>query len=202
MLAVVLKISVAIFAFLLGSIPFSYLVSKLFGHMDIRLVGSGNIGATNVTRNLGVKLGFTALVFDFLKGFIACWIGYEVGGLPFATWCGVFAVLGHCCTPFLRFHGGKGVATSAGVIAFLMPQVLPWLVLIFFGTMILFRYVSISSIITAISFPILAIVFNNPSYLVFVSLGLSSFVIYRHWSNIRKLINGTEEKTKKRFLLF
>jgi glycerol-3-phosphate acyltransferase PlsY len=197
-----LRTVVALGAFCIGSVPFSYIVSRLFGHLDIRRYGSGNVGATNVVRNLGVKMGLLAFAFDFIKGLGACWLGYALVNLDFSAFCGILAVLGHCYTPWLKFSGGKGVATSAGVLTFLLPGLMPGLAVAFVAAAFLTRYVSLASITAAVVLPLLAALTRQPASLLAASLFLGVFVVWRHKQNIYNLRSGKESKIRKRFLLF
>jgi glycerol-3-phosphate acyltransferase PlsY len=197
-----LKGVVALSAFFIGAIPFSYLVSRRFGHMDIRRYGSGNVGATNVGRHLGVRVGALAFFFDFAKGFGAAWLGYAAGSMAFASFCGILAVLGHCYSPWLKFSGGKGVATSTGVLAFIAPGWLPALAAVFVTVAFLTRYVSLASISAAAALPVLALVTRRPEPILVSSVFLSVFVIWRHKKNLLNLRAGREAKLRKRFLLF
>jgi glycerol-3-phosphate acyltransferase PlsY len=194
------RLVIGLAAFLIGSIPFSYIISECFGHVDIRQYGSGNVGATNVVRNLGMKVGLLAFGFDCLKGVSACWLGQTLVDPAFAALCGALAVLGHCYSPWLKFSGGKGVSTTAGVLVFLLPTWLPILAVIFVGVALSTRYISLASIAAAAALPFLAVFTHQPEYLVGFSLFLSVFVIWRHKKNIHKLRQGQESKIRRRSL--
>ena len=170
-----------IIAYLLGSVPNGLLLCRAIWHIDIREYGSRNIGATNVYR----------------KGFLAVYIAMLLVGTPFSMVLGgIAAILGHSASVFLRFKGGKGVATGLGVIAMLMPAVtgvvfLAWLVIV-----LVTRYVSLGSIVGAALVPVLAFFFGCPTeYTVFGVLA-AVLVIVRHHTNITRLLNGTESKIK------
>ncbi|MGI5922158.1 MAG: glycerol-3-phosphate 1-O-acyltransferase PlsY, partial [Syntrophomonadaceae bacterium] len=178
--------------------PFSFIFSRLIGGVDIRTRGSRNVGATNVLRSLGWQVALVALLGDVAKGFIPAWLGYAQGGHILAATCGAAAVAGHCWPVFLRFKGGKGVATSAGAILFLMPKVIIPLVLIFILIIAIFRYVSLGSIIVAALLPVIALIMGEPRFYLVFSLILAVTVIARHHSNITKLRNGTEAKITER----
>lgn len=180
--------------YLLGSIPFSYIVSQKLGHVDIRTKGSGNAGATNVYRVLGRKVGLIAFVGDFLKGCIAAGIGYWLAGSDGAAVCATVAVVGHCLPFTLGFKGGKGVATSAGMVMATQPLIGLIVFVVHFTTLKTIKIMSLSSIIAAILLPILAIVFNTSDVYVGCTVFLSCFVIYRHRSNIQKILKGEENK--------
>lgn len=191
-------ILVGLLSYLIGSIPFSYLIPKWIGKIDIRLHGSGNTGTTNVVRTLGMKVGVLAFIGDFLKGLIPTLIGLiwlgEIGGITGA----LLSVIGHCYPVWLKFKGGKGVATSAGVMLVLLPDLFVMLLLVQFTVIFLTRYMSLASIISACLLPVLSFVFSKSMPLLAFSIALGLFVIYRHRSNLKRLIQGTESKLGKK----
>lgn len=191
------SVALIILCYLIGAIPFSYLVSQLKG-VDIRMRGSGNVGATNVLRTLGPALGAAALGGDFLKGLAAAWIGTMAGGEWLMVGCALAAVLGHCYSVFLRFRGGKGMATSAGIVLYLLPKIFLIMLVVFVVVVALLRYVSLGSITVAILFPILTLVMNEPHELLVFSVLLAALVVYRHSENIDRLRKGTESKLGSR----
>ena len=196
-------IVIAVAAYLLGSIPTGYLVARAKG-IDIRAVGSGNIGATNVFRILGKPAGILVLVVDGLKGFAACsWLADFVVQ-PFAVApdkieylrivAGISAVLGHNFTCWLKFKGGKGIATSAGVYFALAPLAAGIALVTWIVTAILTRYVSIASIAAAVALPAAVWLTPNSVVLRIVTTALGLLAIYKHKSNIQRLLNGTERR--------
>jgi len=188
------EVSVVLLCYLIGAIPFSYLLSRIFKGVDIRIKGSGNVGATNVLRTSGIAVALAALTGDLLKGILASWIGLSVGGAVLAAICGVAAVIGHCYSIFLGFHGGKGVATAAGIILYLMPDVLLGLFGIFIIITIVSRYVSLASITVAVLLPVLTLLLGKPWPYIISSFFIAALVIYRHKANIRRLKSGNELK--------
>ena len=199
--------AVLIASYLLGSIPFGYLAGRLVG-IDIRKVGSGNVGATNVVRVLGKRYGYPVFALDFLKGFGAVKISMLMAPGPPPEWnspeiFGILAamcsVLGHLYPPWLKFNGGKGVATSAGALLALAPVatligIAIWVVMFW-----LTRYVSLASITAAVVLPIVILVVrshdqNNGRPLVYSSVCVAAVVIWRHRSNLSRLIRGTEPR--------
>lgn len=185
-------------SYLVGSIPFSYLIPKWIGKIDIRKHGSGNTGTTNVIRTLGMKVGVLAFVGDFLKGvlptlFGLLWLG-ELGGAV----GGALSVIGHCHPVWLKFKGGKGVATSAGVLIILFPVLFLTLLVFQFIIIAVTKYMSLASILSAMMLPILVLVTSKSQTLIFFSVGLALFVIFRHRSNLMRLMNGTETKLVRR----
>lgn len=200
---------IALLGYFIGSIPSGYLAGRLAG-IDIRKTGSGNIGATNVTRVLGKKYGYPVFFADFFKGFGAVTLaayagkhfapGYSVELLQIIA--GVFCVLGNTFPVWLRFRGGKGVATSAGLFFGLAPLAIVIVIVIWFVTFKISRYVSIASIIAAVALPVTVFVLmqlrHSPGPLVlYIAILLAAVVVLRHRSNISRLREGTEERFKK-----
>lgn len=187
-------------AYLLGSVPFALVISRVFFRIDIREHGSGNVGATNVVRVLGRGPGIACFLLDFLKGLVPTWLGGHFG-LPWwaVLLLGVATILGHSRSVFLRFTGGKSVATGAGVIVALSPWVglsalAVWAVVFALG-----RIVSLGSILAAASLPLLMVLFREPVPYVVFSVVVALYVILRHRSNIERLLKGQEQRmgTKK-----
>lgn len=186
-----------ILAYLLGSVPNGLILCRAVWHIDIREHGSRNIGATNVYRTLGKGPGAVVFLLDFLKGFLGVYIAMLLVGTPLAMVIGgIAAILGHSASVFLRFKGGKGVATGLGVIAMLMPAVTGIIFFAWLGIVFVTRYVSLGSIVGAALVPIFAFLFAYPTeYLAFGVLA-AVLVIVRHHTNITRLLNGTESKIK------
>jgi glycerol-3-phosphate acyltransferase PlsY len=186
--------------YLIGSIPFSLIFGMALGKVDIRTRGSGNIGATNVLRTSGIAVALLALAADLCKGLAAAWIGTAAGGPVLAALCAAAVITGHCYSIFLNFKGGKGVATAAGIIAFLMPNVFVVVLIIFISMVTITRYVSMGSVIGAISFPLLtAFVFPQPLPYIIMSIYMIALVLYRHKDNLIRLKDGKESKITDRF---
>ena len=186
-------------AFFLGSLPFGYWLALLRG-VDLRKQGSGNTGATNVGRVLGKKWGIFVFVLDLGKGWIAVALAQRIGNLP-ETWTvtvGVFAVLGHVFSPWLGFRGGKGVATSAGILIGLAPWVALGVALIWFLTFQMSRTVSVASLCAATAFP-LFVFWLMPEQKVFqwISIGMTVLVWFRHRDNLKRLFQGKENRFVK-----
>ena len=185
-------------SYLIGSIPFSYLIPKWIGKIDIRKHGSGNTGTTNVIRTLGMRVGVLAFVGDFFKGFLPTLIGLlwlgEMGGAI----GGALSVIGHCHPVWLKFKGGKGVATSAGVLIVLFPLLFFVLLTFQFVIIAITKYMSLASILSAMLLPVLSILTSKSETMVLFSVFLAIFVIYRHRSNLVRLIKGTESKLSKK----
>ena len=186
---------ILILSYLLGSIPNGLIFGKLIWHKDLRQFGSKNIGATNAWRVLGRQAGILIFLLDFLKGALSVKLAEIFIGDAWAIICaGIFAILGHTFSIFLKFHGGKGVATGLGVIAMMMPKVTAIVFLIWLAIFIVTRYVSVASIIAAVSTPILAFIFDEPKEFVLFGLAAALFIIFRHRENILRLKAGTENR--------
>ncbi|QSR85808.1 glycerol-3-phosphate 1-O-acyltransferase PlsY [Methylacidimicrobium sp. B4] len=186
-------------SFLLGSMPFGYWLGRLRG-LDLRTQGSGNIGATNAWRVLGARWGVAIFLLDFLKGALptgAGLHGFPTTSVPVAdllgSAAGLAAILGHNFTPWLQGRGGKGIATTAGVLLVLVPWTFLFLAAIWGGLFLLCRIVSLASLGAALAFPIATcLLYPGRWVLLTFSLLASLLAILRHRSNIRRLIQGTE----------
>jgi glycerol-3-phosphate acyltransferase PlsY len=207
----------ALAAYLLGSIPTGYLVAKAKG-VDIRSVGSGNIGATNVFRILGKGLGIFVLLADAGKGFVACWLIPRIvfhfeSGQPISPselevylrifeWhsiiAGIAAILGHNYTCFLKFKGGKGIATTAGVLIALAPKPLLIVLVIFVLVLLTSRYMSLASITAAFCLPFAVWFLHGSPTMIVITAFLGGLAIYKHKANIKRLLNGTENRFGKK----
>ncbi|MEN1969974.1 glycerol-3-phosphate 1-O-acyltransferase PlsY [Lentibacillus sp. N15] len=184
----------AIIAYLLGSIPFGVLVGKIGYNIDIREHGSGNLGATNTFRVLGIKAGSIVVVSDILKGTLATLIPLFFDADVHRLVIGLFAVIGHTYPLFAKFKGGKAVATSGGIILGVSPILFIIMVLTFLLTLYLSKYVSLSSMITGVVSFIVAILLKEDIFLIIVIASLTIFVLYRHKENIKRIKNKTEPK--------
>lgn len=196
---------------LIGSIPFSYLIARRTKNVDLREVGSGNVGATNVLRSAGKLPGLIALLLDMLKGFSSVWLvaffmsrpgwpfGPEAGALGNAdVWTGaaaLAAVVGHLFPPWLRFRGGKGVATGAGAFLAIEPLALGFALIVFLLAVAITRFVAVGSMLGAATFPIfLGLLFGGGSKEVMFASAIALLVVARHHTNIRRIIAGTEAR--------
>ena len=204
-MVIVLYLSVALAAYLLGSIPTGFVFGQISG-IDIRTVGSGNIGATNVFRTLGKPAGTAVLAIDALKGYLACTFLTDLAVESFAAAAdaqvreqlsiiaGIAALLGHNYTCWLGFKGGKGIATSSGVLVALLP----WSFLIILGVWVVVfaasRYVSLASISAAFVLPFATWLVGQSRLMIFVATAMSVLAIYKHRSNVQRLLKGTENR--------
>jgi glycerol-3-phosphate acyltransferase PlsY len=182
--------------YLLGSIPFSFVVARGFGVRDVRRVGSGNVGATNVLRSAGRAAGALALLLDAAKGAaasgLAQWLAPDTAWVP--ALAAVAAVLGHMHPVWLRFQGGKGVATGLGAFVPLAPGAALGATVLFLVTLAATRYVSLGSIVGAVSLAVLAGVLGAPGPVVGAAAFTATLVVWRHRSNLRRLWQGSERR--------
>lgn len=190
-------------AYLIGSIPTGFLMTKIFMGTDIRSAGSKNVGATNVYRVAGKLPGALTLVIDIIKGVIVVTIVADMcySYLPdidyifYKTFLGLVAISGHIWSVFLKFKGGKGVATTIGVAGAIAPLVLISSLIVWLAVFIPTNYVSLGSLAFGISLPILAIIFDQPFYVVVFFVILCGINTYKHKDNIKRLIKREENKT-------
>ena len=195
------SVLVVLGAYLLGAIPFGYLIYRARSGRDIRAEGSGNIGATNVMRRAGPAAGIATLLLDAAKGYVAVWLAARLtGGAPWViAAAAVAALLGHTFPVYLRFRGGKGVATALGVFAALAPRSILLALVVFAITLAAFRYVSLGSIVASAAFPVLALLLDSPQRpVVLGAFVCAALIIVKHSSNIRRLLAGTENRLRLR----
>ncbi len=185
---------VSIMAYLLGNFAAAYLVSKAAGKIDIREHGSGNAGSTNVFRVLGAKAAAFTFLGDVLKGVAAVLIGRYIGGSYGELLAGIFVVVGHNWPILLGGKGGKGIATTIGVMIAIDPLIVVFIVIIGIIIIAATRYVSLASVAGVLIFPISMIITRKPTEYIIFSLVLSGMAIYKHRANIGRLIKGNESK--------
>jgi glycerol-3-phosphate acyltransferase PlsY len=183
-------------AYLLGSVPTGLLLGKAYG-IDVRKEGSGNIGATNLYRTVGRKVGVMTLAGDCLKGMLPV-LAVKFSSLPaeYAAWVGLAAFLGHVFSVFLKFRGGKGVATALGVFLALSPLAVAVALGVFVVLMLAWRYVSLGSIAAAAVMPIAVWALDGGRVMSIVTMLIAVIVIVRHLENIKRLVAGTENRFK------
>ncbi len=187
-------------AYLLGSIPFGYILTRFRAGADIRTMGSGNIGATNVLRTQGKMLGLVTLLLDFSKGAFPVWAGLHWGHMPWMNAAaGAAAVVGHCFPVFLGFRGGKGIATGLGAFLFIAPVPTLVALCVFLAEVFTFRFVSLGSVLASLTFgaTLLVVHFVSGHYSLTVALigaGIGLLLVARHHSNIRHLFEGSESR--------
>ncbi|HKW31612.1 MAG TPA: glycerol-3-phosphate 1-O-acyltransferase PlsY [Candidatus Acidoferrum sp.] len=194
-------IAISIAAYMLGSIPFGLLLTKAFGRGDVRKVGSGNIGATNVARAAGPLAGVFTLILDVAKGAAAVLLAERLSN-DSAIWMMIAAfaaLLGHCFPVWLRFKGGKGVATAAGIFLVLSPLACLAAVILFILVVIFWKYVSVGSVSAAAAMPLLIYLLWAPRHapppsVTFGTVAVALLIIYKHRGNLQRLLEGAEPK--------
>lgn len=196
-----LTLAAILLAYLLGSIPFGVILAMLFGGTDVRKSGSGNIGATNVARVVGPLAGTLTLICDLAKGAGAVLLAGKLSGGS-ASWmmiAGIAALVGHCFPVWLKFTGGKGVATAGGVFLVVSPPACLAAVVLFLLVVIFSRYVSLGSVSAAAAMPLLVYLLWTPRHgpplaVTVGALAAAGLIIYKHRGNLRRLVEGAEPK--------
>lgn len=194
-----LKLAGILAAYLLGAVPVGVLVSRLFFGVNIREHGSGNIGATNIFRTLGK--GPAALTFagDVFKAWLAVWLAWRLGGDPMWGALGaLLAIVGNCWSVFLRWGGGKGVATGFGVFLGLAPMAVLPAALVWVVVAASFRYVSLASVMSSLCLPVGVLLLGYPAPILVVSVVAAAIIVLRHRDNLTRLFLGTERKAGNR----
>lgn len=183
--------------YLLGNINGAYIIGKVVWGIDIREHGSKNAGATNANRVLGTKPAVFALAIDLLKGMAAVVLGRRIGGGDAgAIIAGVAVVCGHNWPYFLKFRGGKGIATSLGVLFSLDARIGAIILAVGIGIIMITRYVSLASMVCALFYPVLVVVFKSSQEMKMFSIAISAFALLRHKDNIKRLLSGQESKVR------
>lgn len=188
-----MNILTLILSYLIGSISFALVIGKMFYKKDIRDYGSGNLGATNAYRVLGIKVGVIVAIADILKGTFACLLPLILDSTVNPIVCGLLAILGHIFSVFASFKGGKAVATATGVFLFLTPLGVFVGFVVFVLTLLFTKYVSLSSMLASTALSIYSLIFEDKVITV-LSLLISVSIIILHRQNIKRIVNGTENK--------
>lgn len=181
-----------IISYFLGSIPMGLLLTKFMGKGDLRKVGSGNIGATNVMRVGGLRMAALTWILDMLKAILSVFIGFYIGGEAFGAWCGFFAIVGHCYPVWLKFHGGKGISSLFGVLLSISPLAfiicgVEWLIVALSS-----GFSSLGAVVVFCLMPVLGFFMGWQMGLPFLAIAL--LCLWRHRENIGRLVGGTESK--------
>ncbi|MCL4852539.1 MAG: glycerol-3-phosphate 1-O-acyltransferase PlsY [Bryobacteraceae bacterium] len=182
-------------AYIVGAVPFGYLLVRWKTGRDVRTIGSGNIGATNVVRTTGRTLGIVTLLLDIAKGFFAVWLAARLtnGNLLWMSMAALAVMAGHAFPVFLKFRGGKAVASFIGAFLYLTPLPLAAVLVVFVVTVAVTRYISVGSVLAAGSFPLAVwIILHPPAPLLAAALFAGAFIVWRHKSNIERLRAGKE----------
>lgn len=182
-------------AYCIGSVPFAWLLARRFGAQDLRRVGSGNLGAANVLRASGVAPGVLVAFLDVAKGVASVFVATRLSASA-ATWAlaGMAAIVGHIYPVWLRFRGGKGVATACGVFVVLTPLAVAPAFLVFIGTVWMTKYISLASVLATLALPPIAYALGSPLSVVVVACAACILIVFRHRSNVVRLRTGTERR--------
>lgn len=191
-----LLITAMLTTYLITAIPTGIVLARVMGYDDVRQRGSGNIGATNVYRVAGKLAGGLTLLGDIGKGLlpllaIKLWLGPTPGQLGLLA---LIAIVGHCYPVYLGFHGGKGVATALGIFLVLSPGAVLFAAILFGLTVAISRFISLGSVVAALSMPLLIISLGQPREIVASSLCIAGLIVWRHRGNLRRLLDGTENR--------
>jgi glycerol-3-phosphate acyltransferase PlsY len=182
-------------AYLIGSVPFALLLARRWGARDLRRVGSGNLGAANVLRASGLKAGILVAVLDILKGALSVFLAERLSASPAApAAAGLAAIVGHIYPVWLRFRGGKGVATACGVFSMLTPLAVPPALAIFAATVWATKYISLGSVAASLALPPLAYATASPLPVELAVCAAAALIVFRHRSNLWRLRAGTERR--------
>jgi glycerol-3-phosphate acyltransferase PlsY len=188
-------VTVILAAYAIGSIPFAFLLARRWGARDLRLVGSGNLGAANVMRASGVTAGVMVAVLDVLKGAASVWVAERFSAHAAApAVAGLAAIAGHVYPIWLRFRGGKGVATACGVFSVLTPLAVPPALGLFLVTVWLTKYISLGSVLASVALPPVAYALGSPVPTVVAACGAAGLIVFRHRSNLLRLRAHTERR--------
>jgi acyl phosphate:glycerol-3-phosphate acyltransferase len=190
---------ILLLAYLIGSVPFALLLARRWRVADLRLVGSGNLGAANVMRTSGVTAGILVALLDMTKGAASVWLAGRFTTSPVVpAAAGVAAIVGHIYPVWLRFRGGKGVATACGVFSLLTPLAMPPALAIFIAVAWLTKYISLGSVLASLALPPLAYVTGSPAAAVAAASVAAALIIFRHRSNMTRLRARTEPRVGAR----
>lgn len=188
-------ILVVLAAYLIGSIPFALILARRWGATDLRSVGSGNLGAANVMRASGVTAGVLVAILDITKGACSVMLAARFSGHDAApAAAGVAAIVGHIYPVWLRFRGGKGVATACGVFSMLTPLAVPPALAIFLVTVWITKYISLGSLLATVALPPLAYAIGSPAPAIIAAFAAAAIIVFRHRSNLSRLRIGTERR--------
>lgn len=190
----ILTILALIAAYFIGAIPTAYIFGKKLKGINIMEHGSGNVGTTNIFRVMGWKVGVPVFLIDMAKGFVSAWLGYLAGGTVVAVFAALIAVIGHTLSLFIKFKGGKGVATGSGALLFLCPKVFICVLIMWFVVSLVSGYISLGSIVAAFSAIIFVFAFHYQAAVCIFVVIASLYVVYKHHTNIKRLLNGSENK--------
>jgi glycerol-3-phosphate acyltransferase PlsY len=187
-------------AYLIGSVPFALLLARRLGTRDLRRIGSGNIGAANVLRTSGVRAGVTVMLLDIAKGAGSVMLVQRFDGGAVTAAAGLAAIVGHVFPVWLRFRGGKGVATACGVFTVLTPVAVGPALAVFLGSVWMTRYISVGSILASVALPPIAYATGSPMPVLAVAMIASMLILVRHRTNLARVLAGTEQRIGLRLM--
>jgi acyl phosphate:glycerol-3-phosphate acyltransferase len=187
-------------AYLIGSVPFALILARRLGTGDLRRIGSGNLGAANVLRTSGVRAGVTVMLLDIAKGVGSVMLvqRFEMGAVTAAA--GLAAIVGHVFPIWLRFRGGKGVATACGVFSILTPLAVGPTLAVFLGAVWMTRYISVGSILASVALPPIAYATGSPAPVLAAAVAASALILIRHRTNLARVLAGTEQRIGLRLM--
>jgi glycerol-3-phosphate acyltransferase PlsY len=182
-------------AYIIGSVPFAFILARRWGAADLRRIGSGNVGAANVLRASGVAAGLLVAALDMAKGAAGVALAQRLSTEPAGpAAAGLAAVVGHIYPVWLRFHGGKGVATACGAFLLLTPLAVPPALAVFLAGVWITKYVSVGSVLASMALPPIAYAIGSPAPAVAAAAAAGSLIVFRHRSNLRRVCDGTERR--------
>ncbi len=194
-----MKVLLLLFAYFLGAVPFGYLLFRVSEKRDIRSYGSHSTGATNVLRLKGWRYAVPIAVLDILKGAFPPLLAVQLfADFDLALACALAVVFGHCFPVYIKFRGGKGVATTVGAYAVLGLKPLLLSLLVFVLVIVITRFVSLGSLLAALSFPLFVLLFREPRRLALLASIIFALIFFKHWGNLRRLLAGRERKFGER----
>ena len=195
-----LSVLLIVAAYLIGSVPFALLLARRLGTRDLRRIGSGNIGAANVLRTSGVRAGVTVMLLDIAKGAGSVMLVQRFDGGAVMAAAGLAAIVGHVFPVWLRFRGGKGVATACGVFSILTPVAVGPALAVFLGSVWMTRYISVGSILASVALPPIAYATGSPMPVLAVAMIASMLILVRHRTNLARVLAGTEQRIGLRLM--
>jgi len=187
-------------AYLIGSVPFALILARRLGTGDLRRIGSGNLGAANVLRTSGVRAGVTVMLLDIAKGVGSVMLVQRFDAGAVAAAAGLAAIVGHVFPVWLRFRGGKGVATACGVFSILTPLAVGPTLAVFLGAVWMTRYISVGSILASVALPPIAYATGSPAPVIAAAVAASTLILIRHRTNLARVLAGTEQRIGLRLM--
>jgi glycerol-3-phosphate acyltransferase PlsY len=193
-------LALVVAAYLIGSIPFALILARRLGTRDLRRIGSGNLGAANVLRTSGIRAGVTVMLLDIAKGAGSVMLVQRFDGGAVTAAAGLAAIVGHVFPVWLRFRGGKGVATACGVFSVLTPLAVGPALAVFLSGVWITRYISVGSILASVALPPVAYATGSPPAVFAAALIASGLIVVRHRTNLRRVLAGTEQRIGLRLM--